>query len=133
MLAHGLVSDRSGKVVRRFVVTMHCNWVGDAGTLDEQFVYDDGERQHRLSGASKGCRAALRRHRGRRCRRRAGCGRGRRLQLALHAQAAGRGTVYDVQFDDWMHLIDERVVLNKAVMSKFGVRVGEITLSFTRP
>ena len=43
-----------------------------------------------------------------------------------------RGDIYDVQFDDWIHLIDENTALNRAVMSKWGVRVGEVTLSFTR-
>ena len=42
------------------------------------------------------------------------------------------GKVYEVQFDDWMVLMDERVMLNKAVMSKFGIRLGEVTLSFTK-
>jgi hypothetical protein len=37
-----------------------------------------------------------------------------------------------VTFDDWMFLIDERVMLNKAVMSKFGIRLGEVTLAFHR-
>ena len=40
--------------------------------------------------------------------------------------------VFEVQFDDWMFLIDERTMLNRAVMSKFGIRLGEVTLSFTR-
>jgi hypothetical protein len=40
------------------------------------------------------------------------------------------GRTWDIDFDDWMFRIDERTVLNKAVMSKFGVRVGEIVLSF---
>ncbi len=42
------------------------------------------------------------------------------------------GSVWHVQFDDWMYLMDERVMLNKAVMSKLGVTLGEVTLSFTR-
>ena len=42
------------------------------------------------------------------------------------------GREIDVQFDDWMYLMDDRVMLNKAVMSKFGVRLGEVTLSFTK-
>ena len=42
------------------------------------------------------------------------------------------GSVYEVQFDDWMYLVDERVMLNKAVMSKFGIRLGEVTLAFTK-
>ena len=33
------------------------------------------------------------------------------------------GTVYEVQFDDWMYLMDGRVMLNKAVMRKFGIRL----------
>ena len=40
--------------------------------------------------------------------------------------------VYEVQFDDWMVLIDERVMLNRATMTKFGLRLGEVTLSFTK-
>jgi len=35
-----------------------------------------------------------------------------------------------VQFDDWMYLISERVLINRASMSKFGIELGEVTLSF---
>ncbi len=44
-----------------------------------------------------------------------------------------RGETYEVQFDDWMFQIDERTVLNRAYMSKFGVRIGEVSLSFSKP
>ena len=42
------------------------------------------------------------------------------------------GSVYEVRFDDWMYLMTDKVMLNKATMSKFGVKLGEVTLSFTR-
>ena len=42
------------------------------------------------------------------------------------------GRVWHVDFDDWMYLMDDRVMLNRAVMSKFGIRLGEVLLSFTR-
>jgi hypothetical protein len=42
------------------------------------------------------------------------------------------GKVYNVQFDDWMYLMSDKVMLNKASMSKFGFRLGEVTLSFTK-
>ena len=42
------------------------------------------------------------------------------------------GKTYEVQFDDWMYLMDNRVMLNKAEMSKFGIRLGEVTLSFVK-
>ncbi|MFN6183887.1 MAG: DUF3833 family protein, partial [Burkholderiales bacterium] len=38
----------------------------------------------------------------------------------------------EVQFDDWMFLIDDRVMLNRAVMSKFGFRLGEVFISFSK-
>ena len=133
VLAHGLVSDRGGKVLRRFVVTMHCDWVGDAGTLDEQFTYSDGERQRRVwrvrklpdgrfAGAADDVVGEA-----------VGASSGPAFNWRYTLKLPVRGDVYEVQFDDWMHLIDERTVINRAVMSKFGVRIGEVTLSFNRP
>jgi hypothetical protein len=42
------------------------------------------------------------------------------------------GKVYNVDFDDWMFLIDEKVMLNRSLMSKWGFHLGEVSLSFTR-
>jgi hypothetical protein len=42
------------------------------------------------------------------------------------------GTTYHFQFDDWMYQIDDEVVLNRATMRKFGVKLGEVTLSFRK-
>ena len=46
--AWGIFQDRSGKVVKRFTVVMHCSWDGDTGTLDEDFTYSDGTTQKRV-------------------------------------------------------------------------------------
>ncbi len=131
--AHGMVSDRGGKVLRRFTVTMQGDWVGDAGTLDEQFVYDDGERQHRvwrvnrLADGSYSGRAddVVGKARG------GEAGPAFNWQYTLRVVTGGREVELD--FDDWMYRIDDRIVINRAAMYKFGVRVGEVTLSFTRP
>lgn len=40
------------------------------------------------------------------------------------------GKTYHVQFNDWMYLMDDKVMLNKAEMSKFGIYLGEVTLAF---
>jgi hypothetical protein len=42
------------------------------------------------------------------------------------------GTVLNVQMDDWMYLMNDRVMLNKARMTKLGIHLGDVTLSFTR-
>jgi hypothetical protein len=132
--AHGIFTDRSGKVVRRFTVQMRCSWSGDEGVLDEDFSYSDGRKERRVWRLRKLPDSA---------------GKGRYTGTAddvvgtAQGQAAGNafqwrytlrlpvdGRVYDVQFDDWMYLMDARVMLNKAVMSKFGFRLGEVTLAF---
>jgi len=43
------------------------------------------------------------------------------------------GRVWEVAFDDWMFLVDEHVMLNRATMSKFGITLGEVTLAFHKP
>ena len=130
--AHGMFQDRSGQVIKRFVVQIESNWQGNQGTLDERFKYDDGSTQQRVW--------RLTRHADGRYTGRAddvvgeaqGQVSGNALNWAYTMQLPVDGKVYEVQFDDWMYLIDERVMLNRAVMSKFGFRLGEVTLSFTK-
>ena len=132
LVAHGLFTDRAGKVVRRFVVQMTGTWQGKNGTLDERFTYSDGATERRIwrltdegNGRWTGRADDV-----------VGVAEGRSAGNALNWRYTLKlpvdGTVYEVQFDDWMVLMDERVMLNKAVMSKFGVRLGEVTLSFTK-
>ena len=130
--AHGMFQDRSGQVIKRFVVQIESNWQGNQGTLDERFKYDDGSTQQRVW--------RLTRHPDGRYTGKAddvvgeaqGQVSGNALNWAYTMQLPVDGKVYEVQFDDWMYLIDERVMLNRAVMSKFGFRLGEVTLSFIK-
>ena len=133
LTAHGIFTDRSGKVVRRFTVEMACSWQGDDGVLDERFVYSDGEKQQRVwrlkklpGGQYTGTADDV-----------VGTAQGRSsgnaFQWSYTLRLPVDAKTYEVQFDDWMYLVDERVMLNKAVMSKFGVRLGEVTLAFHKP
>jgi len=130
MVAHGIFTDRSGKVARRFTVQMTGTWNGNQGTLDERFTYSDGKTERRVwrladeGGGRYTGRAddvvgtAI------------GIAAGNALNWQYTLRLPVDGKVYEVQFDDWMYLMDDRVMLNKAVMSKFGIRLGEVTLSF---
>lgn len=40
--------------------------------------------------------------------------------------------LWELYFDDWMYQIDDNVILNHVTMRKFGVRVGELTVTFQR-
>ena len=129
---YGIFTDRSGKVVKRFTVRILGSWNADEGVLDEDFLYSDGSRQKRVW--------RLQRHTDGSFTGRAddvvGVATGRQRGNALHWQYTMAlpvdGRVFNVSLDDWMVLIDERVMLNKARMSKFGIRLGEVTLSFTK-
>jgi hypothetical protein len=130
--AHGMFQDRSGAVIKRFVVVVRCQWQGDTGTLDEDFVYADGTRQKRVWTLKK-----------------TGSGRFSATAADVVGEAQGivsgnslnwkytlalpvDGKIINVQMDDWMFLIDQKVMLNRTAMSKYGVNLGSVTLSFVK-
>lgn len=128
--AHGIFTDRSGKVVRRFTVQMTGTWTGNQGVLDERFTYSDGKTERRVwrltdegggryAGRADDVVGAA-----------TGVAAGNALNWRYTLKLPVDGSVYEVQFDDWMYLMDERVMLNKAAMSKFGIFLGEVTLAF---
>jgi Protein of unknown function (DUF3833) len=130
LVAHGLFTDRSGSVQRRFTVQMTGTWQGTQGTLDERFTYSDGKTERRVwrltdegngrwSGRADDVLGVAE-----------GRAAGNTLNWRYTLKLPVDGAIYEVQFDDWMYLMDERVMLNKAVMTKFGIRLGEVTLAF---
>ncbi len=130
--AYGVFTDRSGKVVKRFTVVMNCSWQGADGVLDEDFTYSDGTRQKRVWRLKK---LADGKYTGRAddvVGEALGEARGNAFHWTYTMSLPVDGSVYQVQFDDWMYLMTDRIMLNKATMSKYGVRLGEVTLSFTK-
>jgi hypothetical protein len=130
--AWGVFQDRSGKVVRRFTVTMKCTWQGDVGVLDEDFVYSDGTKEKRVWTIRKLPDGRYVGTAGDVVGEAQGVASGNALNWKYTLALPVDGKVYNVQFDDWMYLIDDKVMLNRAVMSKFGIRLGEVLLSFTK-
>ena len=132
LLAHGIVTDRSGKVMQRFTVLITGTWVGDTGTLDEQFSYGDGRREQRVWTLT---RSADGRYTGRAADvlgQAIGQASGNALNWRYTLLLPVDGRTWEIDFDDWMFLVDDQVMQNRAVMSKFGIRLGEVLLSFRR-
>lgn len=130
--AWGIFTDRSGAVVKRFTVVMECSWQGDEGVLDEAFTYSDGTTQRRVWRITKGADG---RYTGRAddvVGEARGQARGNALRWSYTLALPVDGRVWNVEFDDWMYLMNDRVMLNRATMSKWGVTLGEVTLSFTK-
>lgn len=130
--AWGMVQDHSGKQLRRFHVEINGAVVGDTLTLNEQFLYDDGEKQQRvwhirrlsdnryegtagdIEGVAKGTAA----------------GNAFNWHYSMNVKASG--STWLLHFDDWMYLQDGKHLFNKTEMKKFGLTVGTVTLFFTR-
>jgi hypothetical protein len=128
LTAWGMVQDRSGKVLRRFRVDMTGSWDGDRGKLEETFVYDDGETEQRTWFLQKQADGLY-------------SGSASDVVSPAQGQSAGYalnwhytlsididGDTWHIDFDDWMYLMDEKRLINRAEMRKWGFRVGEVTL-----
>lgn len=130
--AWGIFQDRSGALKRQFTVDIHGEVEDDTLTLTEDFVYADGETQqriwyirrldeHRYEGRAADVVGTA-----------TGLAYGHALNWSYTMRLPFRGRDIEVQFDDWMFLQDGGVLVNRATVSKFGFRVGEVTLFFTR-
>ena len=131
--AWGLVQDRFGKVRRQFRVTVVGEPTPQGCRLHETFRYDDGAREGRVwevralgDGRYEGTAHDV-----------VGKAVGRAAGPALNWRYRLRLTIggrrMTIAFDDWMLLQDERVMINRARLSKWGIFLGEVLLFFRKP
>ncbi|MDC0196553.1 DUF3833 domain-containing protein [Gammaproteobacteria bacterium] len=131
--AWGIFEDRFGNVKRQFTVDIDGLWDGKTLTLDEHFLFNDGEKSYRqwritkkedgvyegkaddVIGSATGVSAGNSLH----------------WSYLLDLKMDDNKTLR-VKFDDWMFLQPGGVVLNRARMSKFGVELGQVTISFSK-
>jgi Protein of unknown function (DUF3833) len=147
LVGHGVFMDRGGEVKRRFVVVINATVVGDTITLDEQFTWSDGVKDARVwtlkkqpptaatSTRASGATSSVQRWQGTAADvvgAATGTVAGNALNWRYVLALPVYGKTYHMDFDDWMYLVDDKVMINKAVMSKFGVRLGEVLISFTK-
>lgn len=129
---YGLVQEADGTLLRRFTVDITGTVAGDTLVLDEQFTYDDGERQQRVwtirriaPGEYRGTAADV-------VGEATGSVRGAALNWRYQLRVPARGRTWELAFDDWMYLQDERVLANRATFSRWGIDLGEVTLFFVK-
>lgn len=130
--AWGLFEDRFGRVRRQFAVDMNGRRDGDEFVLDERFAYDDGEVQSRVwriratgpdryeGRAGDVVGVAI------------GEAKGNALHWRYTLNLPIDGRIWAVNFDDWMFLQTDGVLLNRAHMSKWGIELGSVTLLFQK-
>ncbi|BEU01310.1 hypothetical protein OAG1_01100 [Agarivorans sp. OAG1] len=127
--AHGIVKNRSGELIRYFNVTIDASWDEQGvGTLDEHFVFDDGEKQQRIwtlvkqddgsylasaNDVSQPANMHL-------------AGNALFMDYVLTLQYKGKPL--DVVVEDKMYLVNSTTIVNESVMRKFGFKVGSVSL-----
>ncbi|MEO1329433.1 MAG: DUF3833 domain-containing protein [Pseudomonadota bacterium] len=129
----GVFQDRFDDVRRRFKVDIVGRWDGETLTLDEDFVYEDGSTEKRVWRLTKtgpdtwrGEAAGV-----------VGEATGRVAGNALNFRytfdlVRPNGDTLRVDFDDWLWLQDDRVLVNRAYVSKFGIEIGTLSIFFRR-
>ena len=132
LTAWGYFADRSGEVKRRFTVTMTGEWQGNEGVLTEDFDWSDDTKSQRIWRIT---RLDAHRYVGRADDVKGeadGVAYGNALQWKYTLLLPVDGKTYEVQFDDWMYLMNDEVMLNKSEMRKFGFKLGEVVIAFRK-
>lgn len=132
LTAHGILKNRSGEVTRSFNATIKAYWEKDTGTLEERFLFNDGEIQYRTwklvlneDGSYSATAGDV-----------VGTGTawsvGNAMNLNYVLQIPYGGYKINLSVDDWMYRVDENTVINESILSKWGFRVASIQLAIIR-
>ena len=130
--AWGIFQSRSGKVKRQFTAKMNGSFDGQDFILNEDFNWNDGEKQQRrwtikktgdnnydgtaadVVGVAKGVSY------------------GSAFKFEYNLLIPFKNKKIKVRFDDWIFKQDDKVAINRAIVTKFGFKVGELTVFFVK-
>ena len=130
--ASGMFIDRFGNVQKRFSADVICKPANDGFVLNEYFTFDDGKTETRIwqimrtsdknfvgktddvRDWAKGTLTNI----------------GLLWRYDFYLELFGRRVL--VNFDDKMIMQSKDVVLNHATITKFGIKLGELFISFHR-
>lgn len=130
--AWGIFEDRFGTLRRQFRVELLGEWDGETLTLTEDFFYDDGQTDQRVwrftkvddvrytataSDVSDPVEVTLA---------------GSAAAMAYVVPLKVGGDAINVHFSDLLIRHSEDVLFNRAIVSKFGVEIGRVSITFER-
>ena len=130
--AWGILQDRKGKVTRQFEANMLGKFENNILTLEEDFFWKDGETQrrvwkikkidkHNYIGTAPDVVGEAK-----------GVSYGSAFKFEYNLLIPFKGKNIKIRFDDWIFKQDEKVAINRATLTKFGFKVGELTVFFEK-
>ena len=130
--AWGVFFDRFGKARRQFTVDLNGTVDGDTLTLVEDFVYDDGETERRVWTITRTGPDTYEGSAGGVVGKAVGAARGNAVNWRYDFDLPVGESVWRVAFDDWFLLQPGGVLINRAEVSKFGIGIGEVYVTFVK-
>ena len=130
--AWGMFHDRFGNLKRSFKVDIKGTIDNDILTLDEKFVYNDGEKESRIwsikilgnnkytGTADDVIGKAM------------GISSGNALNWKYKLNLKVKDSTVAVDFDDWMFLQDDNILMNRAEVKKWGIVLGVVSITFKK-
>ena len=130
--AWGMFHDRFGNLKRTFKVDITGTLNSDTLTLDEKFLYDDGEQDSRVwtikilgnnqySGTASDVVGEAK-----------GISEGNALNWKYKLNLKVGDSTILVDFDDWMFLQDRNILMNRAEVKKWGLNNGVVSITFLK-
>ena len=130
--AWGMFHDRFGNLKRSFKVDITGTLDNDTLTLDEKFVYNDGEKESRIwsikilgnnkySGTADDVIGEA-----------TGVSSGNALNWKYKLNLKVKESTVVVDFDDWMFLQDDNILMNRAEVKKWGIVLGVVSITFKK-
>ena len=128
----GIFRNRTGEVMKRFVMQMDATWIDNEAHLHEDFVFSDNDTHMRdwkitkiddthyigtapdVIGEAKGEVA------------------GNALHWIYKIKIASAKDTNVVTFDDWLYMIDDNTMYSFVTIKKYGIRVGDLTMFFQK-
>ena len=131
--AWGVVQNRSGEVVQRFEVDIAGNVTGNRLTLDESFRYSLGDGvKERVWTITRNEDGSFTGKAGDILGDASGYAYGNAFQWAYEMNLPVGDKTYRVKFEDWIFALDDRRIMNRSYIQKFGLDVAEITIFMER-
>ena len=130
--AWGILQNRSGKVIKQFTADLNGKWDGSILILDEKFNWSNGEVQtrqwkiikkneHYYEGTAEDVVGTAK-----------GYSYGPVFKFEYVLLAPWKSREIKIKFDDWIFKQDDKIAINKANMTKFGIKVAELTVMFVK-
>ncbi len=132
LTASGVFIGLSGHVQRRFTMEMTGRWSGRHGTVEERFRYDGGETGERIWEMDVGEDGSLTATADDVLGKATGAQSGNAAAMRYRLLVPWKTGQTVVGIEDWFYLVDDGTLINRARMSKFGLKVGEIVACFRR-